>query len=71
MDNAVIVYESMFGGTRRVTEAVAAGLVRSTRCTVVEVGQSSDGHRRRRRPVRGRRAHMPSGCPQPTAGARR
>ena len=40
MDNAVIVYESMFGGTRRVAEAVADGLARSARCTVVEVGQA-------------------------------
>jgi menaquinone-dependent protoporphyrinogen IX oxidase len=40
MDNAVIVYEAMFGGTRRVAEAVADGLARSARCTVVEVGQA-------------------------------
>jgi hypothetical protein len=38
MKNALVVYESMFGGTRQVAEAVADGLARSTRCTVVEVG---------------------------------
>ena len=38
MKNALIVYESMFGGTRQVAEAVAAGLRGSARCTVVEVG---------------------------------
>jgi hypothetical protein len=38
MKNALVVYESMFGATRQVAEAVADGLSRSTRCTVVEVG---------------------------------
>jgi hypothetical protein len=38
MKNALIVYESMFGGTRQVAEAIAKGLARSARCTVVEVG---------------------------------
>ena len=38
MKNALVVYESMFGATRQVAEAVADGLRRSTRCTVVEVG---------------------------------
>lgn len=38
MKNALVVYESMFGGTRQVAEAVADGLRRSTHCTVVEVG---------------------------------
>lgn len=38
MKNALIVYESMFGGTRQVAEAVADGLARSASCTVVEVG---------------------------------
>jgi hypothetical protein len=38
MKNALVVYESMFGGTREVAEAVADGLRRSVRCTVVEVG---------------------------------
>ena len=38
MKNALVVYESMFGGTREVAEAVADGLRRSARCTVVEVG---------------------------------
>ena len=37
MKNALVVYESMFGATRQVAEAVADGLSRSTRCTVVEV----------------------------------
>jgi menaquinone-dependent protoporphyrinogen IX oxidase len=40
MDNAVIVYESMFGGTRRVAGAVADGLAQSAQYTVVEVGQA-------------------------------
>ena len=40
MKNALIVYESMFGGTRQVAEAVADGLARSARCTVVEVGDA-------------------------------
>ena len=38
MKNALVVYESMFGGTREVAEAVADGLRHSARCTVVEVG---------------------------------
>ena len=38
MKNVLVVYESMFGGTRQVAEAVADGLRRSTRCTLVEVG---------------------------------
>ena len=38
MKNALVVYESMFGATRQVAEAVADGLRESTRCTVVEVG---------------------------------
>jgi hypothetical protein len=40
MKNVLIVYESMFGGTRKVAEAVADGLGRSARCTVVEVGDA-------------------------------
>jgi len=40
MKNALVVYESMFGATRQVAEAVADGLSRSTRCTVVEVGDA-------------------------------
>ena len=40
MKNAHIVYESMFGGTRRVAEAIADGLSPSTRCTVTEVGDA-------------------------------
>ena len=40
MKNALIVYESMFGGTRRVAEAIADGLSPSTRCTVTEVGDA-------------------------------
>lgn len=38
MKNALVVYESMFGGTRQVAEAIAEGLARSARCTVAEVG---------------------------------
>src|SRR6476469_7483215 len=38
MKNVLVVYESMFGATRQVAEAVADGLSRSTRCTLVEVG---------------------------------
>jgi hypothetical protein len=38
MKNALVVYESMFGGTRQVAEAITEGLARSARCTVVEVG---------------------------------
>ncbi len=37
MKNAIVVYESMFGGTRQIAEAVADGLMRSMRCTLVEV----------------------------------
>ena len=40
MKNALVVYESMFGATRQVAEAVADGLSRSARCTVVEVGDA-------------------------------
>jgi hypothetical protein len=40
MDNAVIVYESMFGGTRRVAEAIADGLASTAGCTVVEVNHA-------------------------------
>jgi len=40
MKNALIVYESMYGGTRQVAEAIADGLSASTRCTVTEVGDA-------------------------------
>jgi hypothetical protein len=40
MKNVVVVYESMFGGTRKVAEAVADGLSRSARCTLVEVSDA-------------------------------
>ena len=40
MNHAVIVYESMFGGTRRVAEAIADGLARTGSCTVVEVAHA-------------------------------
>src|SRR4051794_36062744 len=38
--NVLIVYESMFGGTRRVAEAIADGLAPSGHCTVVEVSHA-------------------------------
>jgi hypothetical protein len=39
-NRALIVYESMFGGTRRIAEAIAQGLSTSADCTVVEVGHA-------------------------------
>jgi hypothetical protein len=40
MKNVLVVYESMFGDTREVSEAIADGLARSARCTIVEVGDA-------------------------------
>jgi hypothetical protein len=37
MKNVLVVYESMFGATRQVAEAVVDGLGQSARCTLVEV----------------------------------
>lgn len=37
---ALIVYESMFGGTRRIADAIAEGLSASADCTVVEVAHA-------------------------------
>jgi Flavodoxin domain len=39
-NTALIVYESMFGATRRIAEAIAEGLSTSADCTVVEVGHA-------------------------------
>ena len=41
MTRALVVYESMFGNTRRIAEAVADGLSTSATVDVVEVGASS------------------------------
>jgi len=38
--NAIVVYESMFGSTRGIAEAIAAGLSTSVSCTLVEVGKA-------------------------------
>ena len=35
---AVVVYESMFGATKEIAEAITAGLSRSVSCTLTEVG---------------------------------
>lgn len=40
MKNALIVYESMFGSTREVAQAVADGLSGSMSCHMVEVGDA-------------------------------
>lgn len=37
---ALIVYESMFGNTRRVAETIAAGMAQAAEVEVVEVGQA-------------------------------
>jgi len=40
LNRALIVYESMFGGTRRIADAIAEGLAASADCTVVEVAHA-------------------------------
>jgi hypothetical protein len=39
-NHVLLVYESMFGGTRRVADAIADGLTSSADCTVVEVAHA-------------------------------
>lgn len=38
--NAIVVYESMFGATQQIADAIAAGLAATCRCTVVEVAHA-------------------------------
>jgi hypothetical protein len=40
---ALVVYESMFGNTRRIAEAIAEGIAETLPVTAVEVGAAPDG----------------------------
>ena len=52
-----VVYESMFGNTQAIAQAVAEGLAVSMTVDLEEVGSAATDDTRRRRPARGRWTH--------------
>ena len=57
MQKVLVVYESMFGNTHHVAEAVAAGLRSAVEVTLVDVGEAPLEIPGRHRSRRGRRPH--------------